>query len=181
VQRWNCFANDTLFLVLCLQRLPDAAITADVIVGFPGETEQDFLDTLNLMEEVKFDSVNTAAYSPRPNTPAATWDNQVPEGVKVDRLQRINLLVKKHAKERRSRMVGRTVEVLIEERNVRVPTQVMGRTTHGYITYCEGDIEELRGKIVKVKIASYQSFYLAGSVVDDDDLERSDSAISLSP
>jgi tRNA-2-methylthio-N6-dimethylallyladenosine synthase len=118
------------------------------------------------MEEVKFDSVNTAAYSPRPNTPAAGWDNQIDDNVKQERLQRINILVKEHARERRSRMQDRTVEVLIEERNVRVPTQVMGRTRHGFIVYCGGDIEELRGKLVNVKIGICQTFYLAGEIVD---------------
>ena len=111
--------------------IPDASITADVIVGFPGETEEEFLDTLSLMEEVRFDSCNTAAYSPRPNTPAATWDNQVTEEIKSDRLQRINRLNLKHAEERRARMVGRTVEVLVEGRNVKRPSQVFGRTEHG--------------------------------------------------
>lgn len=148
------------------QRLPDASITADVIVGFPGETEEDFLDTLSLMEEVKFDTVNTAAYSPRPNTPAATWENQIEDDIKQDRLQRINVLVKQHAEERRARMMGRTVEVLVEERNVRVPTQVMGRTTHGYIVYFDGDIDELRGKLVNVKIEQTQQFHLKGSIVE---------------
>jgi tRNA-2-methylthio-N6-dimethylallyladenosine synthase len=147
-------------------RLPDAAITADVIVGFPGETEQDFLDTLSLMEEVKFDNVNTAAYSPRPNTPAATWDNQLSEEVKQDRLQRINEMNLRHATERRARMMGRTVEVLVEERNVKVPTQVMGRTRHGYIVYCDGDIDELRGKLVNVKVTQCQRYYLAGERVE---------------
>jgi tRNA-2-methylthio-N6-dimethylallyladenosine synthase len=146
--------------------LPDASISADVIVGFPGETEEDFQDTLSLMEEVKFDSVNTAAYSPRPNTPAATWENQIDDEVKGERLQRINVLVKEHAKERRARMLGRTVEVLVEERNVRTPTRVMGRTTHGYIVYCEGDIDELRGELVNVKIEETRQFHLVGSIVD---------------
>jgi len=149
------------------QRLPDAAITADVIVGFPGETEQDFLDTLSLMEEVKFDNVNTAAYSPRPNTPAATWENQLSEEVKQDRLQRINELNLQHATERRARMMGRVVEVLVEERNIKVPTQVMGRTRHGYIVYCDGDIDELRGKLVNVEISKTQRYYLTGQIVSD--------------
>lgn len=144
------------------QRLPDAAITADVIVGFPGETEQDFLDTLDIMEKVKFDSVNTAAYSPRPNTPAADWDNQLSEEVKQDRLRRINELQNQHATERRARMMDRVVQVLVEERNVKVPTQVMGRTTHGYIVYFDGDIDELRGQLVNVKIDNCQRYYLAG-------------------
>ena len=157
--------HSTSLVCVSEQRLPDAAITADVIVGFPGETEEQFRETLSLMEEVKFDTVNTAAYSPRPNTPAATWDNQIADEVKRDRLHRINELVKEHARERRSRMVGRTEEVLIEERNVRIPTQVMGRTTHGYIVYCEGDIESLRGKVVDVKIKDSQTFYLVGTIV----------------
>jgi len=143
-------------------RLPDASITADIIVGFPGETEEQFLDTLTLMEEVEFDSVNTAAYSPRPNTPAALWTNQVEDGVNQDRLQRINRLNLVHAASRRSRMMGRTEEVLVEERNVKLPTQVMGRTTHGYIVYFDGDIDELRGKLVNVKIDNCMTYYLSG-------------------
>jgi tRNA-2-methylthio-N6-dimethylallyladenosine synthase len=115
------------------------------------------------MEQVKFDQVNTAAYSPRPNTPAAIWDNQIPDEIKQSRLQRINVIVKQHANERRSRMMGRTVEVLIEERNVKVPTQVMGRTRHGYLTYCDGDIEDLRGQLVNVKIDQVGDFYLSGT------------------
>jgi tRNA-2-methylthio-N6-dimethylallyladenosine synthase len=149
-----------------LQRIPDAAITADVIVGFPGETEEQFQETLALMEEVVFDSVNTAAYSPRPNTPAALWDNQVSDEVKQDRLRRINEVNKRHASQRRARMTGRVEEVLVEERNVRVPSQVMGRTRHGYIVYCEGDIDELRGRLVNVEIDTCQTYYLAGKIVD---------------
>ena len=149
-------------------RLPDASITADVIVGFPGETEEHFQDTLSLMEEVVFDSVNTAAYSPRPNTPAAVWEDQLEDHVKQDRLQRINKLNLQHAAQRRARLLGRTVEILIEERNVKRPTQVMGRTTHGYIVYCDGDIDELRGELVNVKIDTCQTYYLAGSIVEED-------------
>jgi len=136
-----------------------------VIVGFPGETEEQFQETLSLMEEVVFDSVNTAAYSPRPNTPAAVWDNQIPDDVKQDRLLRINELNKKHAAQRRARMLGRTERVLVEERNVKIPTQVMGRTRHGYIVYFEGDIDELRGQTVEVKINACQTYYLAGKRV----------------
>jgi len=153
-------------------KLPDASITADVIVGFPGETEEQFQETLDLMNEVVFDSINTAAYSPRPNTPAADWENQIADDVKGDRLRRINVLNLEHAAKRRARMLGRTVEILVEERNVKVPTQVMGRTTHGYLVYCDGDIDELRGKLVHVEIEKCQTYYLAGSIVDappDDD------------
>lgn len=147
-------------------RIPDASITADVIVGFPGESEEQFLETLSLMEEVEFENVNTAAYSPRPNTPAADWDNQLSEEVKQDRLRRINALNLVHAEKRRKRMMGRTVEILVEERNVKVPTEVMGRTTHGFIVYCDGDIDELRGQLVTVEIEKCQTYYLAGKLVE---------------
>ena len=148
------------------ERCPDAAISADIIVGFPGETEEQFVETLDLLEEVKFDMVNTAAYSPRPNTPAADWENQLDDDVKQDRLQRINRMVTAHAAERRARMMDRVVEVLVEERNVKIPTQIMGRTTHGYVVYFDGDIDELRGKLVNVKITACQSFSLTGTFVD---------------
>lgn len=80
--------------------LPDASITADCIVGFPGESEEQFERTLSLLEEVQFDQVNTAAYSPRPNTPAAQWPQQLPDEVKRDRLHRINRVVLDHALKR---------------------------------------------------------------------------------
>jgi len=124
------------------------------------------------MQEVVFDSVNTAAYSPRPNTPAAVWDNQIDDDVKQERLQRINALNLEHAARRRSRMMGRTVPVLVEERNVKVPTQVMGRTRHGYIVYCEGDIDELRGHTIQVKIDTTETYYLAGSMVEEKEEEQ---------
>lgn len=148
-----------------MQRLPDASLSADVIVGFPGETEDDFEDTLALMNEVVFDNVHTAAYSPRPGTPAAILDDQVPDRVKQGRLQRINRLNLQHAKQRRSRMLGRTVPVLIEERNVKLPTQVKGRTRHNYIVYCEGDIDELQGDTVDVKIEAAETYHLVGKIV----------------
>jgi tRNA-2-methylthio-N6-dimethylallyladenosine synthase len=157
----------TWFLSLSLlQKIPDAAITADVIVGFPGETDSDFEDTLALMEEVVFDSINSAAYSPRPNTPAAVWENQVEETVKQERLQRVMRLNLQHAATRRARMMDRTVDVLVEERNVKIPTQVMGRTRHGYIVYCDGDIDELRGTLVNVKIDTCETYHLAGKRVE---------------
>ena len=113
------------------------------------------------MKTVVFDTVNTAAYSPRPNTPAATMKEQIPEDVKKERLQRINELNKEHAAQRRARLLGKQVEVLVEERNVRVPTQVTGRTRHGYIVYFEGDIDELRGRVVTVEIDARPSDAIA--------------------
>jgi 2-methylthioadenine synthetase len=89
-------------------------LSADVIVAFPGETDAQYRRTLALIEEIGFDQVNTAAYSPRPNTPAADWDNQLPEDIKVERLREINALVERCARERNGRYSGRVEEVLAE-------------------------------------------------------------------
>ena len=145
--------------------MPDAAISADAIVGFPDETEAQFADTLQLIEEIGFDLVNTAAYSPRPGTPAALWDNQLSEAVKSDRLQRLNHLMSTKAAERSQRYQGRVEEVLVEEQNPKDPTQVMGRTRGNRLTFFPGDIQELRGKTVQVKITEIRPFSLTGAVV----------------
>ncbi|HEY9809795.1 MAG TPA: tRNA (N6-isopentenyl adenosine(37)-C2)-methylthiotransferase MiaB [Halomicronema sp.] len=142
--------------------MPDASITADAIVGFPGETEEQFEKTLKLIEEIGFDLVNTAAYSPRPGTPAALWENQLSEEVKAERLQRINHLVNQKAAERSQRYFGRVEEVLIEEQNPKYPEQVMGRTRGNRLAFCAGDINELKGQIVKMKITEVRPFSLTG-------------------
>ena len=146
--------------------MPDASISGDVIVGFPGETEAQFENTLQLVEEIGFDLLNTAAYSPRPGTPAALWEDQLSEEVKSDRLQRLNHLVSRTAMERSERYLGRIEEILVEEQNTKDPTQVMGRTTGNRLTFFPGDIEQLRGKLVKVKITEIRAFSLTGEAVN---------------
>jgi tRNA-2-methylthio-N6-dimethylallyladenosine synthase len=146
--------------------LPDAAISADAIVGFPGETEAQFNNTLKLVEDIGFDQLNTAAYSPRPGTPAALWENQLPEEVKSDRLQRLNHLVAQKAAERSQRYLGRVEEILVEDQNPKNPHQVMGRTRSNRLTFCAGDIDELRGQLVKVHITEVRAFSLTGARVE---------------
>jgi len=146
------------------ERIPDAAITADAIVGFPGETEEAFENTLRLMEAVKFDQLNTAAYSPRPHTPAALWTNQVDERVKKERLQRINRLAAQHALERRQRYLGRVEEVLVEQRNPKYPAQVKGRNRQGCPVFFDGDIDELKGQLVPVRITEALAYSLVGEL-----------------
>jgi tRNA-2-methylthio-N6-dimethylallyladenosine synthase len=142
--------------------MPDASISADGIVGFPGETEEQFENTLKLVEDIGFDQLNTAAYSPRPGTPAAAWDNQLSEEVKSDRLQRLNHLVAQKAAERSQRYLNRIEEVLVEEQNPKNPSQVMGRTRGNRLTFFSGNIEELKGQTVKVKITEVRAFSLTG-------------------
>ncbi|GJP29126.1 hypothetical protein CLOM_g11313 [Closterium sp. NIES-68] len=148
--------------------MPDAAISADVIVGFPGETEEQFQNTLRVMEEVRFDQVNTAAYSPRPNTPAADWPNQVAELVKIDRLQRINELVLQHCLERNQRYLGRVENLLVEGVNERPGRQgeVMGRTDTNRLTFFRGS-PDLIGQIVPVRITDVRAVSLTGELVSD--------------
>ncbi|MDG2992323.1 tRNA (N6-isopentenyl adenosine(37)-C2)-methylthiotransferase MiaB [Candidatus Synechococcus calcipolaris G9] len=142
--------------------MPDASLSADAIVGFPGETEEQFERTLDLVEQVGFDQLNTAAYSPRPNTPAAQWPNQLSGSIKGDRLQRINHLVGIKAAERSQRYLGRIEKVLVEDTNPKDPAQVMGRTEGNRLTFLPGNIDELMGHIVAVKITEVRPFSLSG-------------------
>ncbi|MDJ1180130.1 tRNA (N6-isopentenyl adenosine(37)-C2)-methylthiotransferase MiaB [Roseofilum sp. BLCC_M91] len=142
--------------------MPDASISADAIVGFPGETEEQFEHTLELVEDIGFDQLNTAAYSPRPGTEAAVWENQLSEEVKSDRLQRLNHLVAIKAQARSQRYLGRIETVLVEDQNPKDQTQVMGRTDGNRLTFFTGDINQLKGQLVKVKITETRAFSLTG-------------------
>ena len=140
--------------------LPDAAISADAIVGFPGETEAQFARTLDLVAQIGFDQVNTAAYSPRPGTPAARWDGQIPEEVKQERLQRLNHLVAQVAAQRSQRYQGRVEEILIEGVNPKDATQGMGRTRTNRLTFVAGETQ--LGRLVPVRITETRAFSLTG-------------------
>lgn len=142
--------------------MPDASVSGDVIVGFPGETEEQFQRTVQLVQEVGFDRVNTAAYSPRPGTPAAQRTDQVADLIKADRLNRLNAVVNEIAEERAQRFMGRTLEVLVEGPNPRDPNQAMGRTEHNKVTFFDGDGESLRGQLVMVEIQEVRAYTLIG-------------------
>ena len=151
------------------ERMPDASISADVIVAFPGESDAQYRRTLHLIEEIGFDQVNTAAYSPRPNTPAANWPNQLNEAVKVERLREINALVERVARQRSARYAGRTEEVLVEGRNPKDPNQVMGRTRTNRLTFfpagrADGD-QWQAGDLVDVRIEEVRAFSLSGAAL----------------
>ncbi len=149
------------------QIMPESSITSDAIVAFPGETRDEFEETLSLIEDVKFDLVNTAAYSPRPNTPAALWPNQLPEKIKIDRLREINNLVEKTAKERNLRYKDSLQEILIENINLKDNSQLMGRTRTNRLTFfprLTKDRESNQpGEIVTIKINEIRPFSLTGS------------------
>ena len=151
------------------ERMPDAAISADVIVGFPGESDAQYRRTLALIEAIGFDQVNTAAYSPRPNTPAADWPDQVPEAAKVERLRELNALVEHTARQRSARYLDRVEEVLVEGANPRDPAQVMGRTRTNRLTFFpaadgRGGSHQ-PGDLVPVRIDTVRAFSLSGQAV----------------
>ena len=148
--------------------MPDASITADAIVAFPGETEQQYQDTLKLISEIGFDQVNTAAYSPRPNTPAAVWTNQLSEEVKKTRLKEINDLVEKTALIRNQRYINNIESVLIEGLNPKNSSQIMGRTRTNRLTFVEIpkniNFNFSLGDEINVRINEARPFSLTGEL-----------------
>ncbi|WP_420063784.1 tRNA (N6-isopentenyl adenosine(37)-C2)-methylthiotransferase MiaB [Prochlorococcus marinus] len=146
--------------------MPNASISADVIVAFPGENKSQFKNTLKAVSEIGFDQVNTAAYSPRPNTPAASWLNQLPEEIKIERLRELNELVEQTAKIRNARYKNEVVEVLAEKVNPKDKDQLMGRTRTNRLTFFPnqalGNVAYKPGDLVKVKIQTIRSFSLSG-------------------
>ena len=143
------------------QHMPEAAISADAIVGFPGETEAQFQNTMALVEEIGFDQLNTAAYSPRPHTPAATRTDQVPEAVKVERLRRLNTSVERCAHRRNQRYAQQVVEVLVEGLNPKDPGQLMGRTRSNRLVFLPA-AGHGPGDLVSVRIEAVRPFSLSG-------------------
>lgn len=115
---------------------------------------------------MQFEQVNTAAYSPRPGTPAADWPNQLSDEIKQDRLQRINRLGTIHALKRSERFVGRVQDVLVEDINPRNLSQVIGRNPHSRQVYFEGNFAELRGQMIPVRIIEARPYSLVGVLVD---------------
>ncbi len=146
---------------LIRSHVPDVALTTDIIVGFPGETEADFAQTLEVVDAVGYDGAFTFVYSPRRGTEAAQLAGQVPHAVKVERMERLVPLVQARAAERAARFVGRTLDVLVEGPSRHDPARLRGRTTHNKVVNFDGVAAP--GEIVPVEIARATSQTLAGS------------------
>lgn len=147
------------------EEIKDIGITTDIIVGFPGETDEDFNETLSLCEEVAYDSAFTFIYSNRNNTPADKMPNQIDEGVKHERFNRLVEVVNRKAMERNLKYVGNTYEVLVEGRSKNNDEMMTGRTDTGKLVNFKGE-ESLKGTFVNVKIERGNSFTLYGSLID---------------
>jgi tRNA-2-methylthio-N6-dimethylallyladenosine synthase len=148
-------------VALIREHVPDCALTTDVIVGFPGETEEDFAQTLEVVEEVGFDGAFTFVYSPRRETEAAGFaDRFVPHEVQTERMGRLLEIVQRRARERAQRFVGRTLDVLVEGTSRKDPSLLRGRTSHNKVVNFPG--LAAAGEIVPVEIVSATSQTLAG-------------------
>ena len=147
------------------EEIPECSITTDIIVGFPGETEENFLDTLTLCEEVGYDSAFTFIYSRRNHTPADRMENQVPDDVKHERFNRLVDVINKGVINGNKVYEGRTVEVLVEGPSKNDETKLMGRTRNGRLVNFPGD-SSMIGKLVNVHINRAQPFSLLGEIVE---------------
>ncbi len=146
---------------LIREHVPDCAITTDIIVGFPGETEDDFEQTLEVVDEVGYDSAFTFVFSPRRETEAAEMDGQVAHPVKVERMERLVALVQRRAGKRAERFVGREMEVLVEGTSRTDETKLRGRTRHNKAVNFEGTASP--GDLVMVEISDATSQTLTGT------------------
>jgi tRNA-2-methylthio-N6-dimethylallyladenosine synthase len=147
-------------VALIREHVPDCSLTTDIIVGFPGETEDDFRETLEVVDEVGYDSAFTFIYSPRRETEAATLPDQVPHDVSRERMERLVELVQRRAAERAQRFVGRTMDVLVEGPSRTDATRLRGRNRHNKTVNFSGTAAP--GELVDVRIESATSTTLAG-------------------
>ena len=142
---------------------PDISLTTDIIVGFPGETEEDFLETMDVVEKVGFDSAFTFIYSKRTGTPAASMENQVPEDVVKDRFDRLLKIVQQKASEASARFTGSVQKVLVEDVNEHDETMVTGRMSNNLLVHFKGT-PDLIGQIVDVHLEECKGFYYIGNL-----------------
>jgi tRNA-2-methylthio-N6-dimethylallyladenosine synthase len=147
-------------VALIREHVPDCAITTDIIVGFPGETEEDFQQTLDVVEQVRYDSAFTFIFSPRRGTEAAGYDDQISHQVKRERMERLVEAVQRIATERAQRFVGRELDVLVEGPSRTDPDRLRGRTRHNKTVNFPGVTQP--GEFARVEISGATSTTLAG-------------------
>ena len=144
--------------------VPDISLTTDIIVGFPGETEEDFQETLDVVRKVRYDSAFTFIYSKRSGTPAAIMEDQVPPEVVKDRFDRLLQLVQEISRQMSSRFTGTVQEVLTEEVNGQDPSLVTGRMSNNLLVHFPGDASMI-GSYQKVRLDECKGFYYMGTLV----------------
>ncbi len=146
--------------------IPDVTITSDFIAGFPGETEEEFIETLTAIDEFELDYSNVAAYSPREKTVAAKWvDKFIPEDVKDERFQRLNLKVQENCLKSNLKYVGREMEVLVENFYEHKGKMINTGKTRNFKTVHIPCDEDLTGQFINVKISDAKTWYLKGEII----------------
>ncbi|NLM12625.1 MAG: tRNA (N6-isopentenyl adenosine(37)-C2)-methylthiotransferase MiaB [Epulopiscium sp.] len=151
-----------LELVKKIQReIPNIALTTDIIVGFPGETEEDFEDTLDIVRQVQFSGAFTFIYSKRTGTPAAVMEEQVPEEVSSRRFNTLQEVLRPIITEKSHALLGKTLEILVEEVSKNDKKLLTGRTESGHLVHFEGDAS-LIGEFINVEITEAKTYYLIG-------------------
>lgn len=148
------------------KEIPHAAITSDFIVGFPGEGEVDFEETISLLQEVRFDYAFCYRYSDRPGTKAASMEGKIPEHIKRRRLEKLIELTGRIALEKNRELLGETVEVLVEGVNPKVEGELMGRTRTNKIVFLRGD-GGMIGTTLKVRIGEASHWFLKGELCSE--------------
>jgi tRNA-2-methylthio-N6-dimethylallyladenosine synthase len=143
--------------------IPGVAVTTDIIVGFPGETEEDFSETLSLVEEARYDSAFTFQYSPRPMTEAASFEGHLPKEVVQERYNRLTTLQERVGLERNQEMVGSTQELLVEGSSKKDPNRLTGRTRNNKLVHFWSDGAD-EGSFRSVTITGAHSHFLEGDV-----------------
>ena len=146
------------------EKIPDIGLTTDIIVGFPGETDEDFQDTMDVVNEVGFENAFMFMYSKRSGTPAATMEEQVDEQVKNERLQQLMRLQNYKAKEESQKYLGKTVKVLVEGPSRKNPEMLTGRTSTHKIVLFKSDRTDLKGKFVHTRIYEAKTWTLYGEL-----------------
>ena len=146
------------------EKIPDIGLTTDIIVGFPGETEEDFQDTMDVVNEVGFENAFMFMYSKRSGTPAATMAEQVTEQIKSERLQRLMRLQNYKAKEESQKYLGKTIKVLVEGPSRKNPEMLTGRTSTHKIVLFKSPRTDLKGKFVNTKIYEAKTWTLYGEL-----------------
>ncbi len=145
---------------------PDISISSDFIIGFPGETEEDFLDTMKLIEQIGFDTSFSFVYSARPGTPAAQLEDDTPEELKKQRLQILQARIIQHAQQISRRMVGREEVILVSGVSKKDPGELSGRTENNRVVNFKSDDHSLIGKFVRVRIEDAYPNSLRGILID---------------
>jgi len=144
-------------------RIPDISITTDLIVGFPGEREEDFNETLDLIRQVEYDGIFGFVYSERPGTKAAELEDDIPKRVKIERLQEVINLQRKYSLKNNKRQKGKILEVLAEKKSKKDVDMLCGRTRTNKVVNFKGR-EDLIGRLIKTRIIDYGPNSLIGEL-----------------